>query len=177
MFVFKMAYADLNLTKKQRLLACDLRFTLLMQYEYSKRHSFTNPRRRFTSETVYAEDMSHGAVAERALNSEEQNDLDEMDEDEDEEEEEEVTEAPRVDDRKIMLKELYAVALGLKENIRSSSTSWYEQWPPLASDITGENVRKIVTPPLFNFIAWVLGYSDEPEECEYVDLDEELTYS
>ena len=47
--------------------------------------------------------MSHGTVAERALNSEEQNDLDEMDEDEDEDEEE-VTEAPRVDDRKIMLK-------------------------------------------------------------------------
>ena len=41
--------------------------------------------------------------------------------------------------------------------------------------MTGENVRKIVTSPLFNFIAWVLGYSNEPEECEYVDLDEELT--
>ena len=116
--------------------------------------------------------MSQGAVAERSLNSEEQNDLDKMDDDEDEEGE--VTEAPRIDDREITLKELYAVALGLKENIRSASASWYEQWPPLASDITGENVRKIVTPRLFNFIAWVLGYSDEPEECEYVDLDEEL---
>jgi hypothetical protein len=133
---------------------------------------FHKPRRRFTSEIVYAEDMSQGAVAERSLNSEEQNDLDKMDDDEDEEGE--VTEAPRIDDREITLKELYAVALGLKENIRSASASWYEQWPPLASDITGENVRKIVTPRLFNFIAWVLGYSDEPEECEYVDLDEEL---
>ena len=45
---------------------------------------------------------------------------------------------------------------------------------PLASDITGENVRQIVSPRLFNFISWVLGYSDEPEECNYVDLDEEL---
>ena len=38
MFVFKMTYADLNLTKKQRVLACGLGVTLLMQYEYSKRH-------------------------------------------------------------------------------------------------------------------------------------------
>ncbi len=133
---------------------------------------FHKPTRRFTSEIVYAEDMSQGAVAERALHSEEQHDLDRMDDDEDDQEE--VKEAPRVDDRKITLKELYAVALGLKENIRSSCASWYDQWPPLASDITGENVRKIVNPCLFNFIAWVLGYSDEPEECEYVDLDEEL---
>jgi hypothetical protein len=55
---------------------------------------FHKPRRRFTSEIVYAEDMSHGAVAERSLNSEEQNDLDKMDDDEDEEGE--VTEAPQL---------------------------------------------------------------------------------
>ena len=133
---------------------------------------FYKPRRRFMSEIVYAEDMSQGAVAERALNCEDQNDWDTTDNDEDEDGE--VTEAPRVDERKITLKELYAVALGLKENIRSASVSWYEQWPPLASDITDENVRKIVNPRLFNFIAWLLGYSDEPEECEYVDLDNEL---
>lgn len=132
---------------------------------------FYQPRRRFTSEIVFAEDMSKGAVAERALNSEEQNDWDKMDSDEDEEE---VTVAQRVDDKKIKLKELYAVALGLKENIRSSSVSWYEQWPPLASDLNYENVRKIVNPRLFNFNAWLLGYSDEPEECEYVNLDKEL---
>ena len=133
---------------------------------------FHKPRRRFTSEIVYAEDMSQGGVAERALNSEEQNDLDKMDDDE--EGDEDPAEAPRIDDRRITLKELYTVALGLKENIRSTtSVSWYEQWPPLASDITVENVRKIVTPRLFNFIAWILGYSDEPEESEYVDLDNE----
>ena len=90
---------------------------------------FHKPRRRFTSEIVYAEDMSQGAVAERALNSEEQNDLDKMDDDEDEEGE--VTGAPGIDDRKITLKELYAVALGLKENIHSASASWYE--PLMAS--------------------------------------------
>ena len=33
-----MAYADLNLTRKQRLLTCGLGVALLMQYEYSKIH-------------------------------------------------------------------------------------------------------------------------------------------
>jgi hypothetical protein len=69
--------------------------------------------------------MSQCAVAERPLKSELQNDLDKMDDDEDEEGE--VTEAPKIDDRMIALKELYAIALGLKENIRSPSASWYEQ--------------------------------------------------
>jgi hypothetical protein len=60
--------------------------------------------------------MSQCAVAERTLKSEEQNDLEKMDDDVDEEGE--VTEAPKIDDRKITLKELYAIALGLKENNR-----------------------------------------------------------
>lgn len=33
----------------------------------------------------------------------------------------------------------------------------------------------MVPPLLFNFIAWILGYSDEPEEKRYVDMDEKLT--
>jgi hypothetical protein len=60
--------------------------------------------------------MSQCAVAERTLKSEEQNDLEKMDDDVDEEGQ--VTEAPKIDDRKITLKELYAIALGLKENNR-----------------------------------------------------------
>lgn len=94
--------------------------------------------------------------------------------DSDDDEEGEITEEPIEDERKVALKDLYSVALELKENIRSSSGSWYEQWPPLASDITSENVPQIVSPRLFNFISWVLGYFDEPEECNYVDLDEKL---
>ena len=64
---------------------------------------FYQPRRRFTSEIVFAEDISKGAVAERALNSEGQDDWDKIDSDEDEEE---VTVGQRVDDKKIKLKEL-----------------------------------------------------------------------
>ena len=59
--------------------------------------AFYQPRWRFTNEIVFAEDMSKGAVAEKALNSEEQSDWDKMDSDEDQEE---VTVAQRVDDKK-----------------------------------------------------------------------------
>ena len=40
--------------------------------------------------------------------------------------------------------------------------------------MTGDSVRKVVLPLLFNFIASVLDYSDEPEETTYVDMDEKL---
>ena len=48
------------------------------------------------------------------------------------------------------------------------------QWPPVTSDIIGEKVKKIVSPLLFNLISWLLGYSDDPQESGYVDMDEEL---
>ena len=72
------------------------------------------------------------------------------------------------------LKELYSSALTLKENIRQHQESWYENWPPLAADMTGESVKKAVSPLLFNFVSWMLGYSDDPDESQYVDLDEKL---
>jgi hypothetical protein len=63
----------------------------------------------------------------------------------------------------------------LKENIRPHQESWYDNWPPLASDITSESVKKTVSPILYNFVAWLLGYSNDPAESEYVDVDEKLT--
>ena len=61
------------------------------------------------------------------------------------------------------LKEVYNVVCMLRNTLRSSTQIWYENWPPLSSDITGESVRKLVTPLLFNFIAWLLGFSEDPE--------------
>ncbi len=109
---------------------------------------------------------------EKILTTEEQTDLDETKE---EEMDEFVQHIPRENDKIVPnLKELYLSALTLKENIRRYQESWYSNWPPLASDINGESVRKTVSPLLFNFVAWMLGYSDDPEESEYVNLDEKL---
>lgn len=133
---------------------------------------FHKPNQRFAREIVYAEKSNYNVVAERALDGEHQSDLDTTDD-----EEESFlhnSEKQRVDNRRVALRELYLVALELRNKIRSNSESWYQQWPPVACDIIDKNVKKIVPPLLFNFIAWLLGYSDEPQEVEYVNMDEEL---
>ena len=56
--------------------------------------------------------------------------------------------------------------------MRSCTQTWYENWPPLSSDITGESVRKLVTPLLFNFVAWLRGFSEDPEASEHVKVSE-----
>ena len=124
-------------------------------------------------EIVYAEKSNYSFVAERALGAEDQSDLDETDDDEEEEDLLDDSKL-RKESQRLTIKDLYLVALELRNNIRSNSESWYEHWPPVASDISGESVRKVVSPLLFNFISWLLGYSDEPQESEYVDMDEEL---
>ena len=79
------------------------------------------------------------------------------------------------DQQRMTLRDLYLVALELREYIDKNSASWFKHWLPLACDITGDSVKKVVPPLLFNFIAWILGYSNEPEETRYVDMDEKLT--
>ena len=49
---------------------------------------------------------------------------------------------------------------------------WYETWPPVASDITGDSVRTVVSPIIFNFMAWVVGFSDEPLLDDYLEVNE-----
>ena len=44
-------------------------------------------------------------------------------------------------------------------------------WPPLASDLTMENVKKIVPCELFNFLAWICGLSSEPTLMHNVNID------
>ena len=82
--------------------------------------------------------QNYSFVAERALGAENQSDLDETDEDE---------EKNLLDDSKlrnesqmVRIKDLYLVALELRNNICSNSESWYKQWPPVVSDISGKKV-------------------------------------
>ena len=35
-------------------------------------------------------------------------------------------------------------------------------WPPLASDLTMDNVQKVVPCELYNMLAWTCGFSSEP---------------
>ena len=70
------------------------------------------------------------------------------------------------------LRDYYMIALELWEHIRDYVSPLYKDWPSMASDITGDSVKKVVSPLLFNFIAWILGYSDDPEDSQYVDMKE-----
>ena len=128
---------------------------------------FHTPKVRNKSEIVYAEDLDQGNVAESLLKSKE-----EMNDSSDEERfEGDIS----IDHTSVALKDIYSVALKLKENIQVHSRSWYENWPPLSTDISSESVKKVVSPLLFNFISWLLGYSEDPEESNYVELNENAT--
>ena len=96
--------------------------------------------------------------------------------DDEEEDEDELSQCEQTSNKTyktIELKDLYVAALALRQNIREYCSLLYENWPPLASDITQESVRKVVSPLLNNFVAWLLGYSEEPQDSSYVDMDEE----
>ena len=100
---------------------------------------FHKPNRGFAREIVYAEKSNYGYVADRALGAVDESDLEMMD---DEERDFQDDPDQRKESRKVALKELYSVALELRNNIRDNSKSWYQQWPPVASDLIGENVEK-----------------------------------
>ena len=70
------------------------------------------------------------------------------------------------------VKELYNSACTLRNILRSATEAWYENWPPLSSEITGESVTRLVSPCLFNFVAWLVGFSEDPEASEYVEVSE-----
>ena len=36
-------------------------------------------------------------------------------------------------------------------------------------------VKTLVSPLLFNFMAWMLGFSDDPQDADYIELDDQTT--
>jgi hypothetical protein len=136
---------------------------------------FHTPTVRNKSEIVYVECLSQGRVAESFLN--EDIGMSESDQELDAEvvDEDVVDEGASPDYTGATLKDMYTVGLTFKNILRGLTSDWYESWPPLASDFPAENVKKLVSPLLFKFIAWFLGFSDEPEDADYLKLDEKTT--
>ena len=61
-------------------------------------------------------------------------------------------------------------------------------WPPDSNDLSMEAALKSVPVKLFNFISWLVGYSEEPNQeeqvalpkkasCEVVSLCQDLVYA
>ena len=91
------------------------------------------------------------------LNTKEIGDVDETEDEAEDSEENHNIPVMEIPSR-MPLRDYYMIALELREHIRDYASPWYKDWPPLASDITGYSVKKVVSPLIFNFMAWILGY-------------------
>ena len=135
---------------------------------------FHRPKVRTKSDIVYSECLSKGSVAESFIEDDVETSQSSQESDyaldSDDEGHTNIH-----DTKTATLQEMYAVSLKLRNNLRDHSSSWYESWPPFASDINVDNVKKLVSPLLFNFMAWLLGFSDDPESTGYIALDEKTT--
>ena len=66
---------------------------------------------------------------------------------------------------------LYNAAMQLREEI-SSAPKMGQKWPYLAKDFTMEESENLIPISLYNFLAWVVGISDEPVLNKRVDVPE-----
>ena len=67
---------------------------------------------------------------------------------------------------------LYRSAMTL-QNFVKDAPPFAPKWPPDASDITLENSLENVPIALFNSMAWILGFSEEPRLDKYVAVSHE----
>ena len=67
------------------------------------------------------------------------------------------------------LRDQFHCALALRHVIQSVRSKPLP-WPPKAKDLSHDTAEKIVPEKLFNFIAWMVGMSDEPEEEKRLKL-------
>ena len=133
---------------------------------------FHTPTVRNKSEIVYVECLSQGSVAESFLGEE----IGASESDQELEGEVDIAAKKASHDYTgATLKDMFTVGLTLRNILRGLTLDWYDSWPPLASEFTAENVKKLVPPLLFNFIAWFRGFSDEPEDADYIQQDNKTT--
>ena len=104
---------------------------------------------------VYSEDVVVGEVADDTLHLESSDDESE----EDEEQESGRRESGTL--KGCTSQHFFNVALEIRELLRK--TKGTEDWPPDAHDLTPEKTLESLPVKLFNFVAWILGYSEEPD--------------
>ena len=139
---------------------------------------FHTPRFRNHSEFVYAENLSAEDLMDEHMASNQCHDVvdDGNDGDSDDEFENEIEckednvisansrSLPSVNEVQL----LYHASMVIKSKIDKPPLN--TPWPALATDITDENVKKVVDPALFTFLAWICGFSKDPKLDTYVDV-------
>ncbi|XP_071821662.1 uncharacterized protein [Apostichopus japonicus] len=66
------------------------------------------------------------------------------------------------------LRDRYSTALDLKKEMLQGTASTNLPWPPTSTDLSIFAARSMVPTKLYNFLAWVVGISDEPDDKEKV---------
>jgi hypothetical protein len=72
---------------------------------------------------------------------------------------------------------MYTVDLTLRNNLQRLLQNIVD----LLGTRTGHHMHQILlvkmleSPLLFNFMAWMLGFSDDPEDADYIELDDQTT--
>ena len=135
---------------------------------------FHSPKARSRSDIVFAKCLDTGKVAETFMLQEQLSEASDTEEEEENEDRNETERNATSANHRSSLKEMYFSALSLREIFRDCTAKhWYTTWPPVAADINVANVKKLVPPVIFNFFAWALGFSDDPEESKYVNLEDD----
>ena len=133
---------------------------------------FCVPKMRNVSEIVYVENLDSSELVEEHMSIKSENNDEDFDEesytidDDDVNSNTETEGNSKVNELQI----LYNAALILRQKVQEIP-KLNLPWPPLASDLTMDNVRKVVPCELFNVLAWICGFSSEPTLNEYVPIE------
>ena len=76
---------------------------------------------------------------------------------------------PQQDENTIPFNFFYETALELRHLVKDGP-EFDSIWPPLSVEINFSCVEKMIPPRLYNFFAWMLGKSDDPQISSYVTL-------
>lgn len=133
---------------------------------------FLLPKKRNVSEIVYVENLDTSELVEEHMvhaSDESEGEMDEegyLTEEDVCDKESSTISYPEMNKLQI----LYNAALILKQKIEDIPRLELP-WPPLASDLTMDNVKKFVPYELFNTLAWICGLSSEPVLNDYVNIN------
>ncbi|XP_028413442.1 uncharacterized protein LOC114536305 [Dendronephthya gigantea] len=135
---------------------------------------FYVPKMRNVSEIVYVENLDSSELVEEHMSNKSENNDEDFDEesytgtidDDDLNSNTETEGNSKVNELQI----LYNATLILRQKVQDIP-KLNLPWPPLASDLTIDNVRKVVPYELFNVLAWTCGFSSEPTLSKYVPIE------
>ncbi|XP_071810813.1 uncharacterized protein [Apostichopus japonicus] len=129
---------------------------------------FIKPNKRNDSEIVLSRLLEAKDIAEEALTYEDGNlSLSEPSQDDTTDDESTQTNEPS---KGTKLSEIYFTARKLRESIQSIEMT--TPWPPGGQDLNLDKARVIIPISIYNFLAWVMGSSNDPEEERLVTVSE-----